>query len=97
MPRGEPRYNPLLPDRPWLAQAACRDKSPDIFFYRSTEHLTKGPIARAICARCPVRAECAEWGIRHEEFGVWGGLSGRQRMVERRRRGIKITDPVDVA
>jgi hypothetical protein len=36
--------------------------------------------AQAICNLCPVRMYCLEWGLtRHEEFGVWGGTTPRQR------------------
>jgi len=44
--------------------------------------------AKSICRRCPHQAECAEWGIENESFGIWGGLSQKQRRVFRRRRRI---------
>lgn len=39
-----------------------------------------GP-AKRVCARCPVLSECQAWvlGLDHEEFGVWGGMSERER------------------
>ncbi len=47
-------------------------------------------IAKSICAACPHKVECAEWGIYNEAHGVWGGLTNRDRQAIRRQRGIKI-------
>lgn len=44
--------------------------------------------AKNICRRCPHQAECAEWGIENESFGIWGGLSEMERRVFRRKRRI---------
>jgi WhiB family redox-sensing transcriptional regulator len=40
--------------------------------------------AKAICARCPVLAECRSWAISHEAYGIWGGLTEHQRARLRR-------------
>ena len=53
--------------------------------------------AVSICNRCPHKRECAEWGINKEYFGIWGGLTLRERQVIRRERGIKIQQEEDVA
>ncbi len=47
-----------------------------------------GP-ARAICARCPVAAECLDYAIRADEgHGLWGGKTPAERdEIRRRRRG----------
>jgi WhiB family transcriptional regulator, redox-sensing transcriptional regulator len=47
--------------------------------------------AIAVCAECPVRAECLELSLRHSfsigAYGVWGGLvAGERRELRRRRR-----------
>jgi WhiB family redox-sensing transcriptional regulator len=44
--------------------------------------------ARSICGRCIHQTECAEWGIRYEKFGIWGGLTERDRKVIRRKQNI---------
>jgi len=46
--------------------------------------------AKSICHRCSHRTECAEWGIRKEYYGIWGGLTLRERQVIRRQKGIRI-------
>jgi WhiB family redox-sensing transcriptional regulator len=68
-------------DRPWMEYAACREVPADLFFPEKGE--SNRP-AKAICARCPVRGECLEAALdRGENFGVFGGLSPRERMALR--------------
>lgn len=35
--------------------------------------------AKQLCEGCPVRAECLQWALDHEEFGVWGGTTEEER------------------
>jgi WhiB family redox-sensing transcriptional regulator len=49
--------------------------------------------AKAICFQCSHVAECAEWGIKHELHGIWGGLSGNERREIRRRHNILLEQP----
>jgi WhiB family redox-sensing transcriptional regulator len=49
--------------------------------------------AKSICNQCDHKVECADWGIKHEEFGVWGGLSGRERELVRRKLNIILDQP----
>jgi WhiB family redox-sensing transcriptional regulator len=64
--------------QPWRDRAACRGADPAIFFPRPG-----GPGARpaqAICARCPVTAQCLAHAVSiPEHHGVWGGLAERER------------------
>jgi len=66
----------------WRAAAACRQGGdPDAFFANGSVP----KVARTVCGRCPVRAECLAWALDHDvRFGVWGGLSARQRSRLRR-------------
>ncbi|EUA66068.1 transcription factor WhiB family protein [Mycobacterium xenopi 4042] len=60
-----------------------RANRPEAFFprRRSTRE------AKKICLGCEVRAECLEYALAHDErFGIWGGLSERER--RRLKRGI---------
>lgn len=81
-----------LASRPaWHRQAACRWR-PQEWWYPDRQHADDGRQAREICDGCPVRAECAEFAIEHgEEFGVWGGLSERERRAIRRERKTEAT------
>ena len=41
--------------------------------------------AKQVCAECPIKTECLEYALRNfEEFGVWGGLTPKQRRPLRR-------------
>ena len=61
----------------WRAQAACRGTDPALFY---DPHPAAIDAAKAVCARCPVRAACAAHAVAAgEEFGVWGGLAADER------------------
>lgn len=81
-----PILRALIDQRPdWFDRAACRGLGPDLF-YPDTVGPNVGP-AKAICAGCPVRQECLERGLDASEgFGVWGGLSPKERRPLRNRR-----------
>ena len=49
--------------------------------------------AKKICFQCIHKTECAEWGIKHELHGIWGGLSGRDRRLIRRKKNISLEQP----
>jgi WhiB family transcriptional regulator, redox-sensing transcriptional regulator len=66
----------------WRARALCRDEDPELFFPIGTSGpaLLQIAEAKAVCARCPVRAEClAEALETGQDYGVWGGLSEDER------------------
>lgn len=66
------------PEQSWMGEAACRGVSPDLFFPDRGESTAP---AKAVCAGCPVSDECLEYAIRGREmFGVFGGLSARERL-----------------
>lgn len=71
----------------WHRHAACADH-PDVDFFPDTSHGVRR--AKAICHTCPVRVECLSWAIDHDEvFGVWGGMSIRERDQVRRRARVR--------
>lgn len=67
----------LARPEPWVALGACRGMDPDLFFPERGESLA--PV-KAICAQCPVAAECLDYALRTgQKHGVWGGTSERER------------------
>lgn len=71
---------------PWTARGACRGVGAAQFF---TERGEATRPAKAVCATCPVTAECLDYALRNKEkFGVWGGTSERERRKMRREQGI---------
>lgn len=68
----------------WLGRARCRGMDPDRFFVRGIAQAR--PVIR-VCERCPVRDECLRYAIENDiTFGVWGGLTERQRRAHQRKQ-----------
>jgi WhiB family redox-sensing transcriptional regulator len=64
----------------WQQDAACRGKGADMFFIERGASLHGYDVARQICQRCPVREDCLAYAIDGaERFGIWGGLTERER------------------
>ena len=62
---------------PWQERARCRQHDPEVFF---PEKGGSSREAKRICADCPVRIECLNYALRRDErYGVWGGMSERER------------------
>jgi len=73
-------------DLAWQDRANCRGGVADLFF---PERGASTRAAKAICRECHVREECLEFAIRsNEKFGIWGGMSERERRRVRRERQI---------
>lgn len=69
----------------WQAEALCAQTDPEAFF---PEKGGSTRDAKRICASCQVRSECLEYALQHDErFGIWGGLSERERRKLRRTAG----------
>ena len=74
-------------ERRWQEQANCLGVDPDLFF---PERGASTKEAKAVCRGCEVRAECLEYALTHgEKFGIWGGLSERERRRVRRQRALE--------
>jgi WhiB family transcriptional regulator, redox-sensing transcriptional regulator len=73
-------------DRRWQERANCLGVDPDLFF---PERGASTREAKSVCRGCEVRLECLEYALGHgEKFGIWGGLSERERRRVRRERAI---------
>lgn len=71
----------------WMRNAACKGRNGDGKFFPAQGENRKWEAAKAICDRCPVQAECLDYAFRHgQHFGVWGGLSERERKKLKKRR-----------
>ncbi|MGH9303673.1 MAG: WhiB family transcriptional regulator [Acidimicrobiales bacterium] len=72
------------PDRTWQARANCMGVDPELFF---PERGASTREAKEVCRGCVVRQECLEYAIANgEKFGIWGGMSERERRRVRRAR-----------
>ncbi len=67
----------------WQERALCAQTDPEAFFPEKGGSTRE---AKRICSGCEVKAECLDYALGHDErFGIWGGLSERER--RRLRRG----------
>jgi WhiB family redox-sensing transcriptional regulator len=66
-----------MPMTGWRDLALCAETDPEAFFPDRGE---PSQPAKRVCRRCEVRAECLQYALDHgERFGIWGGLSERER------------------
>lgn len=73
-------------DLSWQDEANCKGANADLFF---PERGASTRSAKAICRECEVRADCLEFAIvTGEKFGIWGGMSERERRRVRRDRQV---------
>lgn len=68
----------------WQLRSNCLGVDPDLFFPERGESTRE---AKEVCKGCTVREECLEYALSNgEKFGIWGGLSERERRRIRRQR-----------
>ncbi len=80
----EPEPIEEIPADQWQDKALCAQTDPEAFFPEKGGSTRE---AKKICLGCEVRHECLEYALAHDErFGIWGGLSERER--RRLKRGI---------
>jgi WhiB family redox-sensing transcriptional regulator len=96
--RGGTPVQELLPDgtinaallsgdgKHWQERANCLGVDPDLFF---PERGASTKEAKGVCGGCEVRLDCLEYALSNgEKFGIWGGLSERERRRLRRQRAL---------
>lgn len=70
----------------WQMFANCLGVDPDLFF---PERGASTKEAKQVCQGCVVREDCLEYALANgEKFGIWGGLSERERRRIRRQRAL---------
>ena len=76
-------------ERGWQDQANCLGVDPDLFF---PERGASTREAKEVCRGCVVRLDCLEYALDSaEKFGIWGGMSERERRRLRRARTLQRT------
>lgn len=72
-----------IKQRSWRVDALCRDTDPDELFVRGADQNR----AKLVCMGCPVRTECLAEALDNRiGFGIWGGMTERERRALLRRR-----------
>lgn len=72
---------------PWVSEAICAQVDTGDVFFPEKGGSTRE--AKKICSLCTVREECLEYALTHgERYGIWGGMSERDRRQIARKRKI---------
>lgn len=67
----------------WQERALCAQTDPEAFFPEKGGSTRE---AKRVCLSCEVRSECLEYALaKDERFGIWGGLSERERRRVKKR------------
>ena len=67
----------------WQERALCAQTDPEAFFPEKGGSTRE---AKKVCLTCDVRVQCLEYALGHDErFGIWGGLSERERRKLKKR------------
>ena len=70
-------------EQQWQERALCAQTDPEAFFPEKGGSTRE---AKRICQGCEVKDECLEYALAHDErFGIWGGLSERERRKLKKR------------
>ena len=73
-------------DMTWQEFSNCLGVDPDLFF---PERGASTREAKEVCRGCVVQADCLEYALQNgEKFGIWGGMSERERRRIRRQRAL---------
>lgn len=76
----------------WQDRALCAQTDPEAFFPEKGGSTRE---AKKVCLSCPVRAECLDYALGNDErFGIWGGLSERERRKLKKRAVLNLRLPV---
>ena len=67
----------------WQERALCAQTDPEAFFPEKGGSTRE---AKRVCMSCEVRVQCLEYALENDErFGIWGGLSERERRRVKKR------------
>jgi WhiB family redox-sensing transcriptional regulator len=67
----------------WQERALCAQTDPEAFFPEKGGSTRE---AKKVCLTCDVRDDCLEYALMNDErFGIWGGLSERERRKLKKR------------
>nr|WP_221219292.1 WhiB family transcriptional regulator [Prauserella isguenensis] len=73
----------ITDEQEWQERALCAQTDPEAFFPEKGGSTRE---AKRICQGCEVKDDCLEYALAHDErFGIWGGLSERERRKLKKR------------
>jgi WhiB family redox-sensing transcriptional regulator len=88
-PVQDPAVGDPVGDESWRLDALCAETDPEAFFPEKGGSTRE---AKRVCVGCSVRMECLEFALANDErFGIWGGLSERERRRLRQQRRMPLS------
>jgi WhiB family redox-sensing transcriptional regulator len=75
---------------PWeFEDPRCRGIDTDVYFPpEDGTAISEKKLIVYVCGNCVHKSECADWGVRNERFGIWGGLTEPERRDIRKQLNI---------
>ena len=73
----------------------CARMGVDVFYQDYDNKTTAQEVAdlKEFCSNCNILVECANYAIKHEKYGFWGGTTPYERRTIRNKRGIRLNLP----
>jgi len=69
-----------IQDYPYDGRQLCKKEDPELFFPETYSLLSQVNVAKAICNKCPLIAECRDYALANPDLdGIWGGTTPRER------------------
>lgn len=81
--------------KPDMPNALCIGKQ-EMFYTNlpyNIQERAKEQRAKQLCLACVHLNECREWAIAHEDYGIWGGTTEKERTALRRKMNILVVRP----
>lgn len=72
----------------WFPEKDAGSLGLTVVNYQSAEVV----LAKTVCNSCTHKTECGQWGLKHERYGIWGGLGERERNHTRMRLNIIVEE-----
>jgi Transcription factor WhiB. len=71
---------PRMPDFLRRGRPACGDYDPELFYPTSEANMAAVEMAKSVCRRCPLRADCLSYALETgDDWGIWAGTTARER------------------
>jgi hypothetical protein len=72
----------------YTGEARCEQIGEVIFFPRNEDPNYYQAFAKKICADCPLLEKCRDYAIHNLVYGIWGGMTNRERQIYRAKHNI---------
>lgn len=74
---------------------SCARMGVDVFYQAYDNKTTAREVAdlKEMCSNCNIVTECANYSIKHEKYGFWGGLTPFERRTIRNKAKIRLNLP----